>query len=307
MNVLILSPGQDLAGTGIRIKQAFDKEYGWKVRNVHATDTYLKYPSDLRWPRDREEIEQCYEEADVIHNMDRMALYQLLDNGRGKPAILHHHGSRLRMDPRRTYAEGKGHTQLVSTVDLLEDAPGATWLPAPFDLDWIAERYGGIPRRGVKIGHAPTVREAKGTDKILAAIAQVKKSRSAVEQRLIENVQWKVCLSSKATCAIFIDQLTLGYGCNGIEAMALGIPLISGWEEPADRKRFVEATGEQPPFIEATRETLVTQIMRLVDAPDLRAQKGQIGRAFVERWHSEAKAVSILKPLYERVAGKVPA
>lgn len=309
MRVLIVSPGQDTGGQGIRIKEAFDRHGGtdWHVDAMRLADNYIHYPTDLDW--DEQKALDLYERADVVHHKNGMLAYPLLDVGARKPAILHHQGSRLRKHPREVSGEGvtAGATQIVSTVDLLADAPGSTWLPTPYDLDWLRDRYRRPHGSGrIRIGHAPTNYAAKNTSAIMKALDVVAR-KHPIEVDLIEQARWKVCLSRKGLCDIFIDQITLGYGNNAVEAWAMGIPVVSGFAEPADRAAFVEQTGidgDAMPFHEATAVNLVARIEQLVVDAELRAEVGRRGRAYAEAFHDERAIVERLKVLYIDAAKK---
>lgn len=298
MKIFVASSGQDTGGQGYRIKRAFERLTDWRVRAMHMTDTFIRYPHDLRW--DAELAGRMYDEADVVHHKNGLGLYERFQGNSTKPAVMHHQGTRLRENPAQANDEARsvGAVQVVSTVDLLADVDNGVWLPSPYDLDAIREKYRNPQGGKIRIGHAPTARKAKGTDAILKTLDHLSRWYD-FEVDLIEWVSWKVCLSRKGQCDIYIDQITHGYGNNSIECFAMGIPVVSGWSDPADRDRFVEQTGEEPPFVEVTPDTLQTQLVKLLSDPDLREEYGARGRAFAERWHSEEKCVEIMKPVYE--------
>ena len=300
MKVFIIGPTWDTGGQAARIKQAFERYTDWTVRTMHRSVLFFKYPSDLPW--DLELAKKVYDDSDVIHHRNGILLYQQLDQGKHKPAVVHHHGSALRAHPyKSSEASAIGAVQLVSTVDLLDDAPMAEWLPAPYDLDAIRNKYRRSRRDNtIRIGHAPTNWKAKGTDEILHALDKICMRHRNVEVDLIENVEWRACLSRKGLCDILIDQLTLGFGNNAVEAMAMGIPVVSGWQDSGDRVRFLEATGERPPFLEANAKNLVDQLELLVLNRELREEWGALGRAYAERFHSEESIVVRLKAVYRR-------
>lgn len=309
MRILIMSPGQDTGGQGIRIKQAFDRHGGddWHVDAMRINDNFIHYPTHLQY--EDALARELYRAADVVHHKNGMVAYVSLDDGQRKPAVLHHQGSRLRAHPRQVAGEGEtsGATQLVSTVDLLADAPGSTWLPTPYDLDWLRTKY-RRPHEGrrIRIGHAPTNREAKNSRAIMAAL-EVVAAKHDIEVDLIEMVRWVVCLSRKGLCDIFIDQVTLGYGNNAVEAWAMGIPVVSGWDEPADRAAFVEQTGidgDAMPMHEATAVNLAARIEQLVVSRELREDVGRRGRMFAEAYHDERQVVDRLKVIYREAATK---
>lgn len=302
MKILIISSGQDTGGQGYRIKRAFDKYApDFEVRAMALSETFIKYPRDLAWDADL--AAQLYTEADVVHHKNGLALYERFDDGQRKPTMIHHQGTRLRdhADAVNAEAMSVGAVQIVSTVDLLADVEGGTWIPSPFDLDAIREKY-RRPRknRTLRIGHAPTNRKAKGTAEIVEVLSRLSRWHD-FEVDVIEQVEWKVCLSRKGRCDIYIDQVTHGYGNNTIECWAMGIPVITGWSDPEDRDRFMEQTGIAPPFVEANHETLEDQLETLIRSADLREHYGRIGREFAEVFHSERAVVERLAPIYRAV------
>ena len=328
MNIFVLNNGADTGGQGIRIKQAFDRYNAravaaartegrspdsveqHRVRAMHTERSFMKYPRDLEW--DEATAQRLFDEADVVHVQNSPELYRTLDRGRGKPLVVHHQGTRLRSFPEDVTAESAavGAVQIVSTVDLLADCPGAEWLPIPHDIDWIRDTYRQkTQHRPLRIVHAPTNRQAKGTQTVIDVVAALAAEGMPIELKLVEGLPWKVALSWKGQADIVIDQLTIGYGNNGVEAMAMGVPLISGWAEDDDRERFRIETGWEIPFAEAnSAETLERCIRELAASPELREEVGARGRAFVEEFHDDVKIAGRLVRIYERaIAGSRPA
>lgn len=301
MNVFVVSQGQDTGGQAYRTVAAFRKYApDWNVRSMCAGHTYIQFPFDLEW--DLELARKLYAEADVVEHQNWLYGYAMYETGQRKPTVLRHHGSPLRGNAKEANREAAsvGAVQLVATVDLLDDAPQATWAPGFFDLDAIGKRYPQRTRKGViRIGHGPTVREAKGTETILAALERVNARHPEVTVDLIEKVPWIVSLSRKARCDIWIDQITLGYGGSTIEAMAQGVPVISGWAEPSDRALFERETGEPVPFLHATADDLEERIEQMVVDAVLRKTVAADGLAFAQRWHSEERGVRQMQAIYE--------
>lgn len=301
MNIFITSPHQDTGGQAARIARAFKLyEPDWSVRAMRVQDNFLHHPADLNW--DIVKAERLYQQADVVHHQNGLHHYVAFDKGQHKPTVMHHQGTRLRGHPVEVTDEGLsiGAIQLVSTVDLLADCPGSTWLPQPVNIDEVMQYRVTRPKKVLRIGHSPTNRKAKNTEGILAALNSLS-SRYPFEVDLIEGVEWAACLSRKGRCDIFIDQLTLGYGNSGIEAMAMGIPLVSGWDDPSDRERYIHETGTTPQFLEATTATLASVIEPLLASLELREEYGRRGRAFVEMVHEDRRVVQQLKYIYQNV------
>ena len=130
----------DTGGQGIRFKEAFDRHSDWELRSMARGREYFAYPQDLpfRWAK----LEEFYQRCDVIHVRNGFEEYDRLAKDHGpKPVVLHVHGSKYRGNPDRFVREAKERNALIlcSTLDLYLIAPEhSVWLPAPYDVDWLA-------------------------------------------------------------------------------------------------------------------------------------------------------------------------
>ena len=160
----------------------------------------------------------------------------------------------------------------------------------PFDV----ERFSVVnrePRGALRIGHAPTNRAAKGSDRILAELKRLQQYH-AIEIVLIENLPYQEALKLKATCDIFVDQIgDLGYGINSLEALAMGIPVATSLV-----RGFSEHYPDHP-FIEVTAQTLAAKLQPLLGDPELRRSIGLKGREWVAKYHDPVKVVKRIHAL----------
>ena len=154
----------------------------------------------------------------------------------------------------------------------------------PFDIKQF--KLVEFPTRGtIRIGHAPTNRLAKGTDRIIVELKRLQKFH-ALEIVLIENLSYEKALQLKATCDIFIDQIgDLGYGINSLEALAMGIPVATSLAR--DFSKFYPDN----PFIEITAYTFGSQLIPVLSNPELRRKIRKRGRKWVKKYH-DAKNVT---------------
>lgn len=300
MRVFSLFTGADTGGWGWAMHRAFTAHApDWTYRAMAATRNYIAYPEDL--PYRQQLIPQLWAEADVIHLHNSLAGHKLYDAGQGKPIVLQHHGARFRAAPipMSMGAARMGAVQIASTVDLAMLAPDVTWVPVPYDLAAMRAireaQY--VPSQRIRIAHAPTVRSAKGTDAMLAALERLA-ARYPIDVDLIEGQPWWKCLKRKARADIFLDQLTLGYGCNSVEAMAMGIPVVSGAEDPAILDEMRRRWGKHLPFADATAATIERVIERIIKSKLYRQQLVGVGTAHVERYHDERKVVPLMADIY---------
>ena len=282
MKVLIVCPDTDLAGVGIGIKRAFDKNSDIKVRHVARRRKFYDYPTDYDW-RDRHQLIRW---ADLIHVMEIPGDY-------GKPTLVHHHGSYY-----RTYGGPPG---ICSTLDLHLLGAG-DWVPAPIDFDSL--NLASEKNADLTVAHAGTWPEAKSTEPFLEAAA-----RLPIKVLHIQNVTYAECLRLKATADIYFDQVLTGYGQNAVEAMAMGIPVIAGIEPAEARKRGHLIPDETPaemlrrwddfPFVRATEDTIYDALRLLMDRRE-RIKWADRGLAHVRRFHDQRVVVRQLEDIYRR-------
>lgn len=297
-SVFILSTGADTGGFGINSKRALDRHTDWKARSMHTTLNYIRYPIDMIWNATM--AQKMFDAADVVQLRNDLAGWRMFGRGTDKPMLLHHHGTIYRNTHARLWAEAEalGAVQTASTLDLTMLEPHVRWLPMPYDLDVLRTIRAGAQQRNaaIRIAHAPTNRPLKQTGVLLAAVEIVRR-KHPVELILIEGKPHAECLRRKADADIFFDQLHMGYGNNAIEAMAMGIPVISGALDQNVTK-LMRRTWGQLPYEHATPGTLAKVLLTLVESADARAEVAARGTAHVERYHADAAVAPLLVELY---------
>lgn len=232
--VLILSAEDDTGGVGFALQQALNRHTDWQARAVHRTQNYIQYPIDILWPPGlppTEELLDLAAEADVLHVMERWDAVDWVPEWTRKPLVMHHHGTTYRewntrhlIDSVRSF----GAYPICSTLDLTLIEPGVEWLPNPVDIPRMeAIRAARDGHDGLLAAHSPTNAPIKGTTAFLAAAAS-----AGWDVDLVQWVDWESCLRRKARADMVLDQLTYGYGLSGIEAMAMGVPVVGGASQP---------------------------------------------------------------------------
>ena len=269
-----------------------------------------RYPYDIHWHADRAAVARLYADSDVIHLNNVFNPYCLLDKRRRKPLLMHQHGSIFRSDPRRHLHLAKRHNAevAVSTVDLLKPAPDAmTWLPTAYNIDELRAIRAAHRRADdgvIRIAHAPTNREVKSTDALMAAVDALKADGLPIELDVIEDQPWSECLRRKAAADVYFDQVQLGYGCNAVEAWGMGMPVIAGAQPWTLNRMRIEYGSDDLPFYEATEQTIADALRALVISADARAEYTARGTAHVERFHAEEPALARLVDLYTRAIAR---
>jgi hypothetical protein len=145
------------------------------------------------------------------------------------------------------------------------------------------------------IVHAPSDRAVKGTSLLTDAVTRLRSEGIQVDLRLVEGLRQSEARHLYAKADLAVDQLFAGwYGGFAVEAMALGVPVVSYIREddldaipPAMRADLPIIRAEPSTIIDVLRSSLTTH----------RAQLNAVGvqsRQFVERWHDPLKIATQL-------------
>jgi glycosyltransferase involved in cell wall biosynthesis len=297
----------DPAGVVARYAIAAAKGDTLEIRSVHRVSHYFEFPADIVWTKKNEPlIRQLIDDADVIHLNNSYRPIQRFGNVR-KPTLLHHHGSLFRNNPAHMLglARSRRMVQAVSTLDLTRFAPDELhWLPTAYDvteLNRFAKRRDVLkgrirPDGRFRVVHAPTNRSLKATDRLIAAVGSLQAEGLPIDLVIVEGQAWRDCLAVKATADVVFDQTLWGYGCNAVEAWAMGVPVVAGADDYTlgrMRKEFGEL-----PFYLTTDDSIADSLSELYESKDLRAEYAEKGLAHVRRYHDEKPALERLAELY---------
>ena len=148
------------------------------------------------------------------------------------------------------------------------------------------------------IVHAPSDPRVKGTEDIVAAVAQLRAEGVPLEFELVQGVEREAVRSMLERSAIVVDQLNAGwYGGLAVEAMALGKPVVAALDQlrlpcvPAELRRDI-------PVLDASADSLADRLRALLTSADERRRLGRAGRAFVEHWHDPRKVARTVIATY---------
>lgn len=186
---------------------------------------------------------------------------------------------------------------LVSTPDLLFTSNNAILSPQAINLeewnpDKIEERRVS-ENNMIKIVHAPTRRNTKGTEFILNTITELRNEGYLIELILVENKPFKEMQSIFAQCDLGIDQLLHGwYGKVSVELMALGKPVVCYISEEFDH------VYPDLPLIKASTSTLRDTLISLIHDATIRKEAGMKGIAYVRKYHDVQQIADTLIELY---------
>jgi glycosyltransferase involved in cell wall biosynthesis len=162
----------------------------------------------------------------------------------------------------------------------------------------------------VVVVHPSNHRLIKGTEHLIRAVDELRDEGLRLRLETIEGRPNTEVRAAMAKADIVGEQFIGGYGLTGVEAMSLGRPVISNlsWLGP----EFWEGTClRECPIVNATPETLKSELRRLATEPALRRELGQAGRGYVMRYHSTEAIgriwASVLRHIWlqEPIASKV--
>jgi glycosyltransferase involved in cell wall biosynthesis len=216
--------------------------------------------------------------------------------GLRKKSVFHYLGSDIRGKTPEQLAYGRrAGAQIVGSYDAIRWVPEAEVIPPGIDLT----RYSPVPpsdRERPIVVHAPSNRGRKGTDRVIAACAELD-----VELQIVEGLPHEEARRRYEAADIVVDQLNAGwYGLFAIEAMALAKPVVTYLHEEAVR-RTEEAFGVRVPVAPTTKETLADTLRPLVASAAERRRIGAESRAYVEQVHDLQKVADRLLDLYRRL------
>lgn len=182
----------------------------------------------------------------------------------------------------------------VSTPGMLEDVPGAKWLPVVVDVDqWKTERV-PMTRPVPVVVHVPSSPVVKGSDLIEPALRELADSGLISYQRL-SGVPAAQMPAKIAQADIVLDQFRLGdYGVAACEAMAAGRVVVGNVAENV-RERVKELTGQELPIVQARPHEVSAVLQELVaDRSAAQAIAAQ-GVSFVAATHDGGASAEALR------------
>ncbi len=216
----------------------------------------------------------------------------------GKRSVMHYMGSDIRGKRPEEIAYGKkAGAEIVGSYDAIRWVPEAHVIPPGIDLAAI-EPAPPSDRPRPLVLHAPSSRQRKGTDDVIAACAGLD-----VDLRIVEDLHHEEAFALYREADIVVDQLNAGwYGLFAIECMALGKPIVTFLHEEAVA-RTRDAFGVDVPILNATKETLRDRLEELIDAgPEGRRGIGAASRHYVERVHDAETVTDRMLDVYAAVA-----
>jgi hypothetical protein len=149
----------------------------------------------------------------------------------------------------------------------------------------------------LRIAHAPTHRQIKGTSHFIAALERLRKAGFEFELVLIENLSREEAKSIYKTVDVVLDQLFVGwYGGLAVEAMALGKPVVC-YIRDEDLVHIPRDMKDALPVIRASISTLDEDLRKLLSSTrETLVDIGKRSRSYVEQWHDPKTVVKMFLP-----------
>ena len=213
-----------------------------------------------------------------------------------KRGLYHYLGRDIRGKTRQQLAYGlRADAEIVGSYDAIRWVPHADVVLPGIEVTRIEPAIPGDRARPV-ILHAPSSRQRKGTEHVVAACEGLD-----ADLEIVEGLRHDEAFERYRNADIVVDQLNAGwYGVFAIECLALGKPIVTFLHDEAVR-RTEEAYGVKVPIRSATADTLREALRPLVADAALRRQLGAASRAYAEKLHDVDVIAGQLIEIYERV------
>jgi glycosyltransferase involved in cell wall biosynthesis len=183
---------------------------------------------------------------------------------------------------------------IVGDFSLLPFSPRSQVVRQAIDYRSIPFVGAGKDDGVVRIVHAPTNRDIKGTSHILKATERLRSEGMSVELVLVEDLPHCEAMEIYKSAEIVVDDVLQGpYGIFAMECMALGKPVL-GRIDPSFLHYYPEL-----PIISTNPENLYHNLRHLVLDKERRRALGIEGRSYTERNHDADVIAVQLVSLYE--------
>jgi hypothetical protein len=161
----------------------------------------------------------------------------------------------------------------------------------------------------VVVTHAPNHRGIKGTEFIIEAIRVLQLEGVLVELRLIErqsNSEVKRILEYESD--LHVDQIILnGYGLNGLEAMASGLPVVLNLENGPYTRIFRRWSFlDECPAVSSSPEEIINDLRFLIQNPPVRHALGEASRIYARKHHDLEAFQFLFTSVIEYINGVKP-
>ncbi|GAB2607641.1 hypothetical protein GCM10027067_19000 [Pseudactinotalea suaedae] len=182
----------------------------------------------------------------------------------------------------------------VSTPDLLDDVPGATWCPVVVDAARWSELAAPSPHMVPTVLHVPSRGPMKGSELVDPVMRRMDEA-GLIRYHRANQVRSHQMPEVVQAADIVLDQFRIGsYGVAACEAMAAG-RVVVGHVRTDVRDRVRATTGLDLPIVEATPDDVQDVVSGLAADPERRARIGHEGRRYASAVHDGRAAAQALR------------
>ncbi len=178
--------------------------------------------------------------------------------------------------------------------------PDAEFIPLALDLD--TYNYHPMPPLDgpLKIVHAPTSRKKKGTKYLVEAVDRLIKEGYSVELDICEGLKHQELLDRYLQAHISVVALMGGwYGTAGVEAMALGRPIVTFIRESLFE--YVDLEKKDLPIISANKETIYEVLKEVLNSTEKLEHLSKESYRFVKETHDYRQIARRVADIYNNL------
>lgn len=270
---------QDYAGVGINLTDAVNQCTNHQARHLCEKPHHFKYKTDIV-TADPKETRKWIKWADIVNchvyprPLARAGMRPPLRN-----LIMTQHGRNFRKHTDRCRANNErwgARRVLCTTADLTRN--GAEWLPTAINHAALSRM-----RRGNK--KLPIVCQTPSNPgrKYTTEIEKLFGDRKDIRLRIIHHTPHRKVLRAIRDVDVFIDRFDLGLGVSGLEAAAMGIPVIAGAPKKYEDE-IVKHVGYLP-YYKATIATMGEAVDALLSRQKLRAEYSARSTEYIKTFH----------------------
>lgn len=172
----------------------------------------------------------------------------------------------------------------------------------PLAIDTSKYSYHALPERDgpLRIVHAPSNPKKKGTGFLMKAVEKLQSEGYDIELDICQGITHEELIQRYINAHLSVVALLGGwYGAAGIEAMALGRPIVS-FIRPELLKYTEFQSEEEIPVINANISTIYCVLKNILDSDmELLKQLGIRSYDFVRKHHDLSNVSKQLKSIYE--------